>query len=253
MKQEQELDDAVSEYFTFGDANRSERAKQVDLLVPALGWAEVRERLLRLVPTGDEPGIDAEESAQARVWHFVWVLRDSFTADRDACSRKDWDRLRQRWCAILALPEWADEPGWWRHPEGSYRKSGEPEPDPGFMVHPCHRTIGWTEKGLKARAEKFDLTIDKTISDTLIRARQVMNTECDCFIQTPKRLIVVECKDKSAFESQQAKRQIELCACLQRLLPRPLELQYIELAGNETSHRVRQVWNWEDLAKWLST
>jgi hypothetical protein len=57
-----------------------------------------------------------------------------------------------------------------------------------------------------------------------------MNTECDCFIQTPERLVVIECKDQTSFNDEQRTRQKELLACIERLLPRPERLLYVELS-----------------------
>ncbi|MCY3020146.1 MAG: hypothetical protein NTW87_14105 [Planctomycetota bacterium] len=221
------------------EQNRSERALQTALLAPALADQTTRARLLTGLQITDGSPITGEESGAATVMHFVWVLRDSFHAEREACVKtRHWSVLRERWVHILtpALTDcsaatghepyvrWATEAGWWRHPAGEY--NGDEE----YIVHPCHRTIGWTRDGIGRRIRKFGLQDDGSRTSALVAARKVMNTECDCFIQTPQRLIVIECTDKTEFSHEQRSRQQRLFGCLQRLLPRREPPIYVELS-----------------------
>jgi hypothetical protein len=80
-----------------------------------------------------------------------------------------------------------------------------------------------------------------------------MNTECDCFIQTSKRLIVVECKDKTDFLDEQRARQQQLFECLQRLLPRAEPLLYVELSSAATSPKNWAAWTWAQVADLTDT
>lgn len=175
--------------------------------------------------------------------HYVWVLRDMLYAERSrAAERQAWADFRNRWRHVLGLPAWAAEPGWWRHPAGEYRG------DRDYCVHPCHRTIGRTQRGLRERINRFGLEDqDGARTALLIRMRKIINTECDCLIQTPQRLIVVECKDKTSFLTEQRIRQQGLFECLQRLLPRKEPLFYVEVASCDAESREHQTWSWKML------
>ena len=230
--------------FTF-DQNRSERAQQADVLVPVLADPIRRAKLLPRLDVGDADPITEDEAKAATVMHFVWVLRDSFTAARDATrSSRSWQQLVERWASILYLPGWASDINWWRHPSGEY------EGDPSFVVHPCNNKIGWTRPGIKQRIDAFGINLP--LDDVLPRleaARQVMNTESDCFVQTTARLIIIECKDKTGFSNEQRARQQRLGKCLARLLPRPNPTVFVDVArgGSQPTN----LWTWDELAKLL--
>ncbi len=138
-------------------SNRSERAMQVQRLVPALADADTRFRIsLASVDQAASAPISRHESDEAQIWHFVWVLRDipsTLNAKEARTAPESWEQLRRRWQLLLDLPSWAGDPGWWRHPAGRAF-----EGDADFIVHPCHRTVGWTEKGLKDRFIRFGLS-----------------------------------------------------------------------------------------------
>jgi hypothetical protein len=223
--------------FSF-EQNRSERAVQTAYLAPALANVMTRRRLLSLIRLKDGTSITPEESDKAVVMHFVWVLRDMFSAERESTERsRDWATLRERWRLILGLQEWARDSKWWRHPSGSYKEDSE------YAVHPCSRSIGWTEQVL---VKRFGLEAEnKTRIQTLVLKRELMNTECDCFIQTPERLIVVECKDRTSFLSEQEGRQRDLFPCIERALPRSNSLEYVEIASKPIGSRPRQYWSWD--------
>lgn len=72
--------------FTFKE-NRSERALQAHLLVPALAHVAARHDLLSRLPTSPNSPIDLEESKAASVMHFVWVLRDMFSSEREQAAK----------------------------------------------------------------------------------------------------------------------------------------------------------------------
>ena len=224
--------------------NRSERAKQADLLVPALNDINTRWELIKTIRPETGNPITKYESDSSEVMHFVWVLRDTFYFERDnACKTKAWDQLRIRWCDILGLPNWAQDSAWWRHPEGSFKGDAE------FVVHPCSRDVGWTENSIKRRVDKF-LINDKPdkYMDILVNARKIMNTECDCFIQTPCRLIIIECKDKTEFINEQKVRQKKLFRCLQRLLKPREQPIYVEISNKLPETPLNQ-WSWDMLPK----
>ncbi len=228
----------ISTTFTY-DINRSERAKQVQLLAPALAEPDSRWGLLSRLEV--QPAISREESDASTAMHFVWVLRDFFTTERDEANKsKDWADLRKRWNSILDLPEWAHQPGWWRHP------SGELGGDEQFVVHPCHRKIGWVSQAIQERIKRFNLSAPINALHTLTNARRTLNTECDCFIQKPNRIIVIECKDRTEFLSEQRNRQRTLFECLQRLLIRPYELNYVEVSQANQNQK-GLFWSWKDI------
>ncbi len=231
-------------YFTDIE-NRSERAKQVMLLAPALDDEESRFRLLGNMDTGPGGPILKSESDNARVMHFVWVLRDMFTFERnEASSNQEWGSFRKRWVDVLALPDWARDPRWWRHPSGEYKG------DKDYVVHPCHRNIGWTSRAINERIRNFNLgEVREDQIGVLTYTRQVINTECDCFIQTPNRLIVIECKDKTGFLEEQRSRQKSMFESLMRLLPREEMLIYIELASDNGMDPNALNWTWSQMAE----
>lgn len=229
----------IGSSFDFGH-NRSERALQAEALVPKLANPAVRALLLpRLDPGGGRP-VEVAEAKAATSMHFVWVLRDAFTWERDQSREpRTWTALVERWAMVLDLPEWARCIDWWRHPAGAHRG------DRDFVVHPCHRTIGWTKPGITSRMDAFGLhDPDEAALDVLIEARQVMNTESDCFMQTPDRLIIIECKDKTGFSTEQRARQQRLGACLARLLPRPNPPVFVDVAHRSTGINA---WTWAEL------
>jgi hypothetical protein len=231
------------QYFT--DAhNRSERAKQVMLLAPALADSGSRFRLLASIHTADAPPISREESDSSRIMHFVWVLRDTFTFERDEAARvRGWAPFRERWANLMALPTWANEAPWWRHPSGSYRGDEE------YAVHPCHRDIGWTSRAIRTRIRNFGLgAIQEEMIAILSYARQVMNTECDCLIQTPHRLVIIECKDKTGFSTEQRDRQLALSSALARLLQRIHPTIHIDLSTDLSDSDLANKWSWQDVA-----
>jgi len=176
---------------------------------------------------------------------IVWILRDHFYFERETAKKGiSWDEFRHKWRKILDLPEWADEPGWWRHPSGDY--GGDKE----YIVHPCQTGIGWTKQGILARIERFDLRGESGKEvDVLIDARKVLNTECDCYIQTPRRILAVECKDKTGFSEEQRKRQERLREAINRLFKPELGVEYVELSGKKSGDPEQLSWTWDDLSK----
>jgi hypothetical protein len=235
------------DYFTL-EENRSERALQAAHLIPALADRGVRWKLLSAIKIQDGVPIVPDESDRAAVMHFVWVLRDGFSAERKYAEKtKSWAALGERWRLILGLPGWASDANWWRHTDGSYKEDSE------YPVHPCSRDIGWTGQAIRFRAERFGLdTQAGTRAQALMSARKVMNTECDCLVQTPTRLIVVECKDKTNFIPEQERRQNHLFQCMERMLPRPNHLVYVEISSQSILSRPNQWWSWELVSKYGS-
>jgi len=222
--------------------NRSERAYQVEHLVPALQDANKRRELLMKIDVNNGEKISITESDQSKIMHFVWVLRDAFYYERDlAFATKEWSSLISRWHNILILPDWASNPIWWRHPNAEYKHKGDPE----YVVHPCQQAVGWTKGAINKRVERIShSTLTQNDIGILTKTREVMNTECDCLIQTPQRFIVVECKYKTSFTKEQQARQKRLRECLGRLLNRPYI--YVEIANHpRTKRRHDQYWDWE--------
>ncbi len=106
--------------------------------------------------------------------------------------------------------------------------------------------IDWVSAAIEERIRQFGLDDQHgKISAALIELRKVMNTEGDCFIQTPKRLIVIECKDKTDFKSEQINRQKALAQCLMRLFPRPEPLIYVEISSSQAGTRPNHHWTWK--------
>ena len=62
------------------------------------------------------------------------------------------------------------------------------------------------------------------------------------------RLIVVECKDKTGFSSEQRERQGRLFGCLERLLPRPEPLAYVEVASAHARSPAALALTWDQIA-----
>ena len=214
--------------------NRSERALQIELLAPALADKSKRGALLTLLKPTRSVAIAEEEGDAASAMHFVWVLRDAFYAEREVAvsNAKNGDihaipALRQRWCEILGLDAWATDADYWS------RNTGNSKLPRDFPFHPCHRSVGWTKPALADHltGEKADpARIDK-----LIECRKAMNTECDCLVQTPKRLIVFECKGETSYLTEQRERQRRLFKAMTILLRRELPLLYVELSWHHKS------------------
>lgn len=222
------------------DRNRSERAFQAEWLVPALRDCSARWRLLSQIED-----VSKSESDGAIAMHFVWVLRDAFSFERDAIAscpdakESDWSDLIRRWVEILDLPSWAKDPSYWIHPEGFRR-------DSNYVVHPVNKALGWTTNGLKYRYSHLRPPVSEDqATPVLVDARMVLNTECDCFIQSDQRLIVIECKDKTGFTSEQRKRQRELVCCLERLFPRDGPVRHVEVANTKSRKPIDLAMTWE--------
>lgn len=213
-------------YFTAIE-NRSERSKQTDLLAPVLRNPDTRFSLLKNYVQ------NRSESDDAIIFHYVWVLRDQFYSDRNDCKdgRISEKELIDRWVEILNLnPEWASKHNVWKSKIGKSKKLG--------IVHPCQKSIGWTKPHLKSKNFNNDEI------EQLENARMVMNTECDCFIQTPARLIIVECKDKTDPKKEQRSRHSKLINAIQRLLKRDNDPIYIELTNEKSNNG----WTWHEIA-----
>ncbi len=177
--------------------------------------------------------------------HFVWVLRDAFSSERDAigaapiAAGRDWAGLMRRWVEVLKLPNWTKDPSYWIHPEG-FRG------DSNYVVHPVNKALGWTPNGLECRYRRLrPPSLISEVTPVLDEARMVLNTECDCFIQTEQRLIVIECKDKTGFTSEQRKRQRSLVGCLQRLLPRDQPVRHVEIANAMSRKPIDLAMTWD--------
>lgn len=225
-------------WFTIDD-NRSERAYQTEYLAPALRDPNARWRLLSQIG-----GMTKQESDGASVMHFVWVLRDAFSSERNAIEAdpngtgRGWPGLMRRWVEILGLPGWAMNPSYWIHPEG-FRG------DSNYVVHPVNKALGWTSNGLECRYRRLRPPVSiGEATPVLDDARMVLNTECDCLIQTEQRLIVIECKDKTGFTSEQRKRQGALIGCLQRLLPRRETVRHVEIASAQSRKPIDLTMTW---------
>jgi hypothetical protein len=222
---------------SFGfDQNRSERALQTELLAPVLRNPDARWNLLKSLED-----FSREESDAAVPMHFVWVLRDTFSFEREAATAtKRWGDLIERWVTILGLPSWANDLFYWRHPAGH---SG----DPDYVVHPTQKRLGWTKEGLDLRySQMFPSMPIEDVAPVLTGGRRVLNTECDCFIQTNRRLIVIECKDKTGFSTEQRERQKLLFQCLEKLLPKTLNLAYVEVAASHKNSPADLAFTWDD-------
>jgi hypothetical protein len=98
---------------------------------------------------------------------------------------------------------------------------------------------------LRDREQRFGLSLSQDQIDVLCEARRVLNTECDCIIQTSQRIIVVECKDKTEFDAEQTQRQrSRLIPALRRLLRRPEPAVYLELSAKQAGSDTNNPWSW---------
>lgn len=221
--------------------SRSERALQTELLAPALRNSDVRWDFLKRLDS-----FSREESDTARPMHFVWVLRDMFSFEREAAAEiKGWPALVERWSTILDLPSWANDLVYWRHPDGY-------ADDPDYVVHPTQKQLGWTKGGLALRYSRMSPSIPiEDAAPVLTGTRRILNTECDCLIQTDRRLIVIECKDNTNFSTEQRERQRGLFKCLERLLQRPEKLAYVEVASSHSDSPADLAITWDDITEAL--
>ena len=238
--------------FTF-EVNKSERAKQVKLLVPALKNPKIREQLFSNIIL--ENHISSNEIIKSSVMHFVWVLRDTFTYERDKIYKNtnEQDRIINaknfidRWGKILNLSMNELNINLWKNPKGEYKGIKD------FIVNPCQK-IGWIEKTIRERIINFKLSFgdqEEYLINELIKNRRIMNTECDCLLQTPNNLIIIECKDNTNFNSEQKKRQSDLIECLQRLFNK--KVLYIEVCNEGQHTKNANYITWDYIKKLLKT
>lgn len=188
-------------------------------------------------------GVDEGEAQKATAIHFVWVLRDQFYNEREQAAKDaSWATLIARWVELFELPDWALDHRWWRHPKGTYNN------DPNFVVSPV---LGWTETAIKTRGKGWIKPPLDDVVRSLTWARRVMNTELDALVQTPRRLILIECKDKTDFKSEQRRRQQELATVLERLLPRPEPIVFVEVSRRESKRSTAVQWTWGEVEEVL--
>lgn len=123
-----------------------------------------------------------------------------------------WQPLVDRWCYILGLPELANN-----STGGDILAAFTRAIRASLCILANGRLDGWarpTQKstgGIVGRIKAFGISpVPSDAIEVLVAARRVMNTESDCFVQTPGRLIIVECKDKIGFTNEQRARQQKL-------------------------------------------
>jgi len=184
------------------EVNRAERAQQVRWLVPLLTDPEGRVWfLVRL----DCP-CTADEARAAEPFHFVFPLRDLFTADYYAC-RGNPEREAQFiafYNEQLSLfpdlgPNFGADTVWRTHPGGPIRHPAAPG------------RAGWHREFLAQYLPPEDV-------DRLMGIRQLLNTEADAMLLLPRHVVTIECKYLSSLRREQYSRQMEMGRMLSKRL-----------------------------------
>jgi hypothetical protein len=178
--------------------NRAERAQQVRFLVPLLADPEGRVWFLERL---DCP-CTADEVRAARPFHFIFPLRDLFTADYYAC-RGDAEREAEfiaHYNQLFGLSNdfgadtvWRTRPGDpIRHPAAPGRK-------------------GWHRAFLAEHVSPAEVK-------RLLAIRQWLNTEADAMLLLPRHVMTIECKYQSSLRREQYNRQMEMGRLLSKRL-----------------------------------
>lgn len=172
------------------EVNRAERAQQVRLLVPLLtdhgGCVWFLERL--------GCPCSADEAGAAEPFHFVFPLRDLFTADYYAC-RGDPGREVEfiaYYNRLFGLTtDFGADTVWRTHPGGPIRHPAAPGRN------------GWHRGFLTEYVSPADV-------EQLLAARQLLNTEADAMLLLPRHVVTIECKYRSSLRRQQYERQMRM-------------------------------------------
>jgi hypothetical protein len=170
------------------DVNRAERAQQVRLLVPVLDRPHGRVWFLEQL----QCPCSHQEALAAQVFHLCFPLRDIFTADYYQCrgTRQLEDRFITYYNDLFGLPSSFGIEQVWRTAPG------------GEIRHPAAGgRAGWYEELLKERVANDELL------QKARKTRQMLGTEADVCLLTASRVVIVECKYRSQFSTEQYERQ----------------------------------------------
>jgi len=182
------------------EINRAERAQQVRFLVPLLADPEGRVWFLERLGCP----CTADEARAARPFHFIFPLRDLFTADYYAC-RGDADQEAEfiaHYNQLFGLSNnfgadtvWRTRPGGpIRHPAAPGRK-------------------GWHRAFVAEHVSPAEV-------ERLLTIRQRLNTEADAMLLLPRHVMTIECKYQSSLRREQYNRQMEMGRLLSKRLDR---------------------------------
>jgi hypothetical protein len=170
------------------EVNRAERARQVRWLVPLLADPEGRVWFLERL---DCP-CTADEARAARPFHFVFPLRDLFTADFEDC-RGDTEKevqLIAYYNDLFDLPtDFGVNTAWRTHPGGPIRHPAAPG------------RKGWHRAFLVEHVSSADV-------ERLLTIRQWLDTEADAMLLLSRHVVTIECKYQSSLRREQYDRQM---------------------------------------------
>jgi hypothetical protein len=181
------------------DVNRSERAQQARWLVPLLAQPEGRVWFL------DRLGClcTSDEARAANAFHFVFPLRDIFTADYYRCRGNLGleTEFIAHYNPLFSMPaDFGIEDVWRTAPGGQIRHPG------------AGGKGGWYEDFLRERVPDLDLY------QRARNLRRMLGTEADALLLTARHVILVECKYKGSLDTEQYERHIMMGETLARRL-----------------------------------
>jgi hypothetical protein len=185
--------------FSF-DVNRAERAQQVRFLVPLLADPEGRVWFLERLGCP----CTADEARTAKPFHFVFPLRDLFTADYHAC-RSDSGREAEfivYYNELFGLSADLGADTVWRTHHG------------GPIRHPAAPgRQGWHRASLAEHVSSAEV-------ERLLNIRQWLDTEADAMLLLPRHIVTIDCKYRSSLLREQYERQRRMGELLGKRLRR---------------------------------
>ena len=211
------------------EVNRAERAQQVRLLVPLLADPERRVWFLDRIGCPCTP----EEAGTAEPFHFVFSLRDLFTADYRAC-RGDAEREAQfivYYNMLFGLPaEFGASTIWRTHPGGPIRHPAAPGRG------------GWHRAFLAQHLSPEDV-------DRLVGIRQLLDTEADAMLLLRRHVVTLECKYLSTLRTEQYERQMGMGDLLGRRLGKDFFFGLVVESGRDVGHaRIQEPYvTWQEI------
>jgi len=216
------------------DVNRAERAQQVQLLVPLL--ADPEGRLWILERLGCPCTVD--EARAAEPFHFVFPLRDLFSADYDAC-RGD-PELEIEFIVfynnLFGMPrEFGADTVWRIQPGGPIRHPAAPG------------RKGWHREFLVQYLPPED-------TDRLMGIRQLLDTEADALLRLRRHIVTIECKYRSSLLREQYERQMSMGRLLGKRLGREFFFGLVVESPRDIKHaRIQEPHvTWQEIEQRLS-
>lgn len=183
--------------FSF-DINRAERAQQVRFLVPLLADPEGRVWFLERLGCP----CTTDEAQNAEPFHFVFPLRDLFTADYYTC-RGDAEREAEfiaHYNQLFGLSsDFGADTVWRTRPGGPIRHPAAPG------------RKGWHRAFLAEHVSLAEV-------ERLLTIRQWLGTEADAMLLLRRHIVTIECKYQSSLRREQYDRQMEMGRLLSKRL-----------------------------------